>query len=224
MNGSFSRGEYVTDGIEVIKATSKLVDAQGLLDRRQWRKIVLTTDPDLIAERVKSADDEFLDWFVKNPSCESAEVETKITKDGVWTDLKGYVELPTIHSTSYKIIIPKEETKTYICKDCNKGLDVCTCLEDTVDFQQNLSVRLENSLKQFDLTLREAIDTEPAKLKNIGFGNRSIIELKNLRSKQESIEEREWLPIFKEYTKDNESNLFTFFNWLETNYNPPIKK
>jgi len=42
--------------------------------------------------------------------------------------------------------------------------------------------------------------------------------------KQETIEEREWLTIFKEYTKDNESNLFMFFNWLETNYNPPTKK
>jgi len=49
INGSFSRDEYVTDGIEVIKATPKLVDAQGLLDRREWKKIALTTDPDLIA-------------------------------------------------------------------------------------------------------------------------------------------------------------------------------
>lgn len=42
--------------------------------------------------------------------------------------------------------------------------------------------------------------------------------------KQETLEEREWLPIFKEYAKDNECNLYTFFNWLETNYNSPTKK
>lgn len=43
-------------------------------------------------------------------------------------------------------------------------------------------------------------------------------------NKQATIEEREWLPIFKEYVKDNECNLYTFFNWLETNYNSPTKK
>jgi hypothetical protein len=75
------------------------------------KKIILTTDQDLIKDGVQAIDDEFLEWFVKNPSCEEVEVKSKITKDGVWTDLKGYVELPTIHSINYKIIIPKEEPK-----------------------------------------------------------------------------------------------------------------
>jgi hypothetical protein len=34
------------------------------------RKIILTTDQDLIKDSVKAIDDEFLEWFVKNPSCE----------------------------------------------------------------------------------------------------------------------------------------------------------
>ena len=42
------------------------------------KKIILTTDTDLIADGVQSIDDEFLEWFVKNPSCEF--VETKISR------------------------------------------------------------------------------------------------------------------------------------------------
>ena len=46
--------------------------------------------------------------------------------------------------------------------------------------ENELSVRLKNSLKQFNLTLEEAIATEYRTLKQIGFGNRSLNELKAL--------------------------------------------
>jgi hypothetical protein len=39
-----------------------------------YKKIILTTDAELIKDGVQSIDDEFLKWFVKNPSCESVEV------------------------------------------------------------------------------------------------------------------------------------------------------
>ena len=65
-------------------------------DNKDCKKIILTTDnEDLIKEGVQKIDDEFLEWFVKNPSCE--EVETLKFADSVTT----YV---------YKIIIPKEES------------------------------------------------------------------------------------------------------------------
>ena len=37
------------------------------------KKIILTTDPKLIEDKVQQIDDEFLEWFVKNPSCERVE-------------------------------------------------------------------------------------------------------------------------------------------------------
>jgi len=80
-------------------------------ESKSTKKIILTTDQDLIKDGVQAIDDEFLEWIVKNPSCEEVEIESEVTKNGVWTDLKGYVELPTIHSIKYKIIIPKEEPK-----------------------------------------------------------------------------------------------------------------
>jgi len=60
-------------------------------------KIILTTDQDLIKDGVQAIDDEFLEWFVKNPSCEIVEVESWETK-GEW-------------NLDYKIIIPQDEAK-----------------------------------------------------------------------------------------------------------------
>ena len=55
---------------KVVKFDSKQIDYGRL-----WKKIILTTDQDLIKDGVQAIDDEFLEWFVKNPSCEFVEVE-----------------------------------------------------------------------------------------------------------------------------------------------------
>ena len=44
-------------------------------------KITLTTDQDLIKDGVQAIDDEFLEWFVKNPSCEEVEIECNYDTD-----------------------------------------------------------------------------------------------------------------------------------------------
>ena len=44
-------------------------------------KVILTTDPNLIQDGIQSIDDDFLEWFVKNPNCERVEVE-KLYKNG----------------------------------------------------------------------------------------------------------------------------------------------
>jgi hypothetical protein len=58
------------------------------------QKIILTTDQDLIKDDVQAIDDEFLEWFVKNPSC----------------DRIDFVLINDIEPW-YKIRFPKEETK-----------------------------------------------------------------------------------------------------------------
>jgi len=60
-------------------------------------KIILTTDQDSIKDGVQAINDEFLEWFVKNPSCEKVET-IKIP----YFDDNGYFHL---------IIFPKEEPK-----------------------------------------------------------------------------------------------------------------
>ena len=66
------------------------------------KKIILTTDGDLIKDGVQSIDDEFLEWFVKNPNCEEAKVE--ITEISCIIPNFGDVD-------KYRIAIPKEESK-----------------------------------------------------------------------------------------------------------------
>jgi hypothetical protein len=60
-----------------------------------YQKIILTTDQDLIKDGVQEIDNEFLEWFVKNPTCEYAHI--------------GFIAHNDIRE--YKIIIPQEEPK-----------------------------------------------------------------------------------------------------------------
>jgi len=70
------------------------------------KKIILTTDQDLIKDGVQQIDDEFLEWFVKNSSCES--VEIRYTVD---------------FNSKAVIIIPKEEPKQTVQEYEQQGLE-----------------------------------------------------------------------------------------------------
>jgi hypothetical protein len=70
------------------------------------KKIILTTDQDLIADGVQKIDDTFLEWFVQNPSCEEVKIELHIGSLR-WLDFKN----------TYKIIIPQEESKYITVKE-----------------------------------------------------------------------------------------------------------
>ena len=75
---------------------------------KNCKKIILTTDQDLIKDGVQAIDDEFLEWFVKNPSCEFVEVESVEVED--YVGFAGHTSYPTFH-IEYKIIIPNIEHK-----------------------------------------------------------------------------------------------------------------
>jgi hypothetical protein len=96
------RNIYITDDSEIkvgdwyylprTNSVHKCIEATELnLERRLGvAKIILTTDPDLIADGVQSIDDEFLQWFVKNPSCKSVEIKDISIEDIIeewWEDL-----------------------------------------------------------------------------------------------------------------------------------------
>jgi len=69
-----------------------------------YKEILLSTDDQLIKDGVQAIDDEFLEWFVKNPSCEVVEVKEITTIPAL------QLGSPNGH-LMYKIIIPKEEPK-----------------------------------------------------------------------------------------------------------------
>ena len=86
----------------------KLVQVSYLLSDEVAKgfKVILTTNKLLIKDGVQKIDDEFLEWFVKNPSCEEVEVDTRPKVSSHFE--KGFV----IDNPNYmKIIIPKEEAK-----------------------------------------------------------------------------------------------------------------
>jgi hypothetical protein len=61
------------------------------------KKIILTTDHDLIKNGVQAIDDEFLEWFVKNPSCEFVEVGY------------GWIRLAETDNEGYWVSIPDKQ-------------------------------------------------------------------------------------------------------------------
>jgi hypothetical protein len=78
------------------------------------KKIILTTDQDLIKDGVQAIDDDFLEWFVNNSSCEEIFVNTI---EGFDFKLDKYVY-------DYKIIIPKQEQKQHLIDMMNDDEDL----------------------------------------------------------------------------------------------------
>jgi len=79
-----------------------------------FKKIVLTTDEDLIKDGIQKIEDEFLEWFVKNSDCEFVDVEKMLqTRHGIdWYDLpnqKEGREVDGIYRITYKLNIPKKD-------------------------------------------------------------------------------------------------------------------
>jgi len=87
--------EEIKDVDCVIKISS-LYKGGGII----FKKIILTTNDLLIKDGIQAINDEFLEWFVKNPSCEFVNLENHVLEVGY---------------NLYKIIIPQEEPKQIKC-------------------------------------------------------------------------------------------------------------
>jgi hypothetical protein len=85
------------------KIVSRQLSGGATMDicKTEYLEIILTTDTKLIADGIQPIPDDFLEWFIKNPSCERVEVKKGFADGSAY----GYDFL------SYKIIIPKEEPK-----------------------------------------------------------------------------------------------------------------
>jgi hypothetical protein len=88
------------------------------------KKIILTTDQDLIncfctCCGVQAIYDTFLEWFVKNPSCERVEV-TQLCKIGCDKLILNGINSICCGDKDYKIIIPQEESKQETLEEAAK--------------------------------------------------------------------------------------------------------
>jgi|688.fasta_scaffold23799_15 hypothetical protein len=75
------------------------------------KKIILTTDQALSKNGVQAIDDDFLEWFLKNISCEYVEVEIKPMFPMYSTFIEFIDNPPFYGNLERKIIIPQEEPK-----------------------------------------------------------------------------------------------------------------
>jgi len=81
-----------------------IINTAAMLAEGQWKKIILTTDQDLIKDGVQAIEDDFLEYYIGVPFGEIKEVEVLKYKSNNMHKM----------NLGYKIIIPKEEPKN-IC-------------------------------------------------------------------------------------------------------------
>jgi hypothetical protein len=98
---------YTTDGKEIYYCNTL-----NPTRNNHYKKVILTTDQDLIENGIQAIDDEFLEWFANNPSCEFVEVKKQMLCDYCGQEhcdnlrCRGYKDSPY-----YEIIIPQEDPK-----------------------------------------------------------------------------------------------------------------
>ena len=94
----------------VNKCDSERLETVAKQFKNLFKKIILTTDQKLTDGNVQPIPDEFLEWFVKNSSCEEIEIKHIIKEYVDDQDAYGY------DVNYYIIITPKEESKTNLEK------------------------------------------------------------------------------------------------------------
>jgi hypothetical protein len=157
--------------------------------QKDCKKIILTTDQDLIKDGVQAIDDEFLEWFVKNPSCE----EIGVTFECMETRQCMCDSNARCLKPGYQIIIPEEEPKQETLEEvkphsfCETPYEKCTmnyCDENGCQNRKKELVEPKEEPKQETL---EEIKLEP--LYGSSYCQFSVIEnqLATLYRNQEKI-------------------------------------
>jgi hypothetical protein len=107
-----TNSEDINENDYIITKDGRLVQVSYLLskDLQGASKVILTTDQDLIKDGVQAIEYEFLEWFVKNPSCEFINV-----RFGFFSITGREVNPHNVnqnHSSctwKYKVFIPEDE-------------------------------------------------------------------------------------------------------------------
>lgn len=85
--------------------------------RDKFKKIILTTDPDLIKNGIQAIDDKFLEWFVKNPTCDEVEI-LRCSIEGLYTlSLKEKFKQETLEKAAERL--RKYKYGIFISKDAD---------------------------------------------------------------------------------------------------------
>lgn len=96
--------------IQVVKLTEDYY-TPWVIRSENYKKVILTNDPELIEDGIQAINDESLNWLAKNLSCEFVEVKKEcLSNDGVCKEVLLPSEWEAGIKVIHKIIIPKAET------------------------------------------------------------------------------------------------------------------
>jgi hypothetical protein len=168
----------------------------------ECKKIIITTDQELIKDGIQAIDDEFLEWFVKNQSCEEVEVINDTLTVGEMS------KLPLgARNHKYKTIIPKEEPKRKIdtCYNFDMEIgcvqDICRCEQEEPKQDEIMERFIANTKQQ--KTLEEHYLSIPKPLVDV---SRQNLDNNPDLVKQESLVEK-MKPILEQWQKDMDKSL-----------------
>ena len=180
-------GDWYFDGTDLIRKKTKYNDA--LVDgNKDAKKIIMTTDQDLIADGIQAIDDEFLEWFVKNSSCEFVEVERETIIEYEPIGHAGGVY-------EYKIIIPKEEPNI---------IDQWLEKNDNSEIDKQVEEAAENHWKmQYIMALDES--TKPYIIQDFIAGAKWQQEQDKNKYSEEEV-----LSILEDYDREFKLNTFAY--------------
>jgi len=171
--------EDINENDYIIILNKKVIQVSYILleEVANGKKIILTTDQQLIKDGVQAIDDEFLKWFVKNPSCE--EVDFEVVDDNIqW----------------YKIINPR---KNFYCGDevdygdkCSEqcaqcvnatGVDYGYLPKEHVEFINDNIDEFDEKIKEFKheckvLTTEEVMEGRSSAYNFIDFDKQETLE------------------------------------------------
>lgn len=118
--------------------------------RKEYKKIILTTDIDLIKDGVQPLDYKFLQWFIENPTCEEVKIEDWYNKYLSCCQSKN-----DCTCNKKRVIIPKEEPFTEIQQ---KSLEASKALVKSLSPEELDSLMAEfDDMESEQETFEEAI-------------------------------------------------------------------
>jgi hypothetical protein len=123
-------------------------EAKNMVGHLYLKKVILTTDPILIESGIQAIDDEFLEWFAKNPTCEFIHV---------YNDrLVGY------EYDNYTIILPQEDMDEALLPKFSTTNELTqeepkkdktnwkSVYEDSLNMQETSNVGYESKIKELE--------------------------------------------------------------------------
>jgi len=173
---------------------------------KNCKKIILTTNEDLIKDGVQAIDDEFLEWFVKNSSCEEVEVVlVSVNEFGSEVTVNGY----GFDRFIYKIIIPKESKNS-----CDIIFETASLIDEDGPKQETLEeVRVVKRTELYNSILsivkqipRKEVEGDAMDAPSCAYELQQLfLKWQQERMYSEAIEFAEWIRIkdFQTAFKDN---------------------